>query len=79
MTILHDDIQKGTDILNSKGFLALHKKLLTGIDDSIAGRFRSGKEWVRIGTHIGANPDFVVEYGEETDDSLVQAQREMDD
>ena len=41
--------------------LALHKILLTDINDNIAGRFRSGKEWVRVGTHIGANPDFVNE------------------
>jgi len=75
MTILLDDVQRGKDILNSKGILTLHKKLLTGIDDSIAGRFRSGKEWVRIGTHIGANPDFVnelifeliVKYNEDND------------
>ena len=39
--------------------LALHKVLLTGINDSFAGRFRCGDEWVRVGTHIGANPDFV--------------------
>lgn len=39
--------------------LALHKKLLAGINDSFAGRFRAGKEWVRVGSHIGANPDFV--------------------
>lgn len=39
--------------------LALHKKLLTGINDSFAGRFRAGREWVRVGSHIGANPDFV--------------------
>lgn len=39
--------------------LKLHKTLLTNIRDEIAGRFRSGKEWVRIGTHIGANPEFV--------------------
>ena len=41
--------------------LALHKVLLTGINDGFAGRFRSGREWVRVGTHIGANPDFVNE------------------
>ena len=28
-------------------------------DLEIAGRFRSGKEWVRVGIHIGANPEFV--------------------
>jgi Fic family protein len=38
--------------------LALHKMLLTHINDDWAGRFRRGKERVRIGTHIGANPDF---------------------
>jgi Fic family protein len=39
--------------------LDLHKDLLTGIKDGWAGRFRSGKEWVRVGAHVGANPDFV--------------------
>ena len=39
--------------------LKLHKTLLTNIRDDIAGRFRSGKEWVRVSTHIGANPEFV--------------------
>lgn len=39
--------------------LKLHCILLTNIRDEIAGRFRSGREWVRVGTHIGANPDFV--------------------
>lgn len=39
--------------------LKLHKTLLTSIHDEIAGRFRSGQEWVRVGTHIGANPEFV--------------------
>lgn len=38
---------------------ALHKMLLSGIRDDWAGRFRSGKEWVRVGGHVGANPDFV--------------------
>jgi Fic family protein len=55
--------------------LRQHKILLAGIDDSIAGRFRRGKEWVRVGNHIGANPDFVHslvsklvnEYNEEND------------
>lgn len=39
--------------------LKLHKTLLTNICDEIAGCFRSGKEWVRVGIHIGANPEFV--------------------
>lgn len=42
-----------------KQILSLHKLLLTNINDNIAGRFRSGKEWVRIGNHLGANPLFV--------------------
>ena len=33
--------------------------MLTHIDDKIAGRFRIGKEWVRVGNHLGANPQFV--------------------
>lgn len=37
----------------------LHKILIINIDDTIAGRFRSGKEWVRVGNHLGANPLFV--------------------
>jgi Fic family protein len=40
--------------------LDLHKMLLLNIDDDIAGRFRTGKEWVRVGSHLGANPSFVV-------------------
>lgn len=39
--------------------LKLHRILLSNIRDEIAGRFRFGKEWVRVGTHIGANPEFV--------------------
>lgn len=45
--------------LTIKFILELHKALLTNIDSSIAGRFRSGKEWVRVGNHLGANPMFV--------------------
>ena len=41
--------------------LKLHHILLTGINDGWAGRFRSGKEWVRIGASLWANPDFVNE------------------
>jgi Fic family protein len=39
--------------------LTLHKTLLADIRDDLAGRFRSGREWVKIGAHLGANPDFV--------------------
>lgn len=36
--------------------LFLHKMLIGNIREDIAGRFRQGDEWVRVGTHIGANP-----------------------
>ncbi|MBO7561124.1 Fic family protein [Candidatus Saccharibacteria bacterium] len=39
--------------------LRLHKMLLRDIRSEIAGRFRAGDEWVRVGAHIGANPEFV--------------------
>lgn len=45
--------------LSIKQILNWHNMLLTNIDDSIAGRFRRGKEWVRVGNHLGANPLFV--------------------
>lgn len=52
-------LKKNKHKLNIKLILDLHKTLLTHINDSIAGRFRSGKEWVRVGSHLGANPKFV--------------------
>lgn len=52
-------LKKNNRKLTVKLILDLHKTLLTNIDDSIAGRFRSGKEWVRVGNHLGANPLFV--------------------
>lgn len=44
---------------SNDSILASHKTLLHHIQDDIAGRFRRDKEWVRIGVHIGANPQFV--------------------
>ncbi|MDR1817279.1 MAG: Fic family protein [Puniceicoccales bacterium] len=44
--------------LTVPALLARHKILLTNIRDDWAGRFRQGTEWVRVGGHIGANPDF---------------------
>lgn len=48
-----------TPALSSENILSLHQLLLTHIQDDVAGRYRHGKEWVRIGAHVGANPDFV--------------------
>ena len=45
--------------ITPESILELHKILLSGIHDNWAGRFRSGREWVRVGGHVGANPDFV--------------------
>lgn len=45
--------------LSNENILELHRLLLTHIQDDAAGRFRRGKEWVRIGVHVGANPAFV--------------------
>ncbi len=47
---------------NAELILELHKILLTGINDSIAWRFRSWGEWVRVGAHLWANPAFVNEF-----------------
>lgn len=45
--------------LTIEQILELHKVLLSNINDGWAGRFRRDNEWVRIGNHIGANPEFV--------------------
>ena len=45
--------------------LQLHGLLLHDINDTWAGKFRSGKQRVRVGSHIGANPTFVYELMEE--------------
>jgi len=66
--------------ISTELILKLHKTLLSNIRDEIAGRFRSGKEWVRVGTHVGANPEFVnslvgdlVEnYNKKTDDFFLE-------
>jgi len=39
--------------------LLLHRMLITGINDSIAGRFRAAGEYVRVGTHIAPAPEHV--------------------
>jgi Fic family protein len=67
-TLLEKDKHK----LTIKLILGLHKTLLTHIDDHIAGRFRSGKEWVRVGNHLGANPQFVPKLMQELVDGYNQ-------
>lgn len=65
-------LEKNKFKLNIKLILSLHKTLLTHLDDSIAGRFRNGKEWVRVGNHLGANPQFVVTLMQELVDNYNQ-------
>lgn len=67
-TLLEKDKHKLTINL----ILGLHKTLFTHIDDHIAGRFRSGKEWVRVGNHLGANPQFVPSLMQELVDGFNQ-------
>lgn len=70
--LTEDLLNKPFSSLNIKGMLALHKSLLSHIDDSIAGRFRSGKEWVRVGNHLGANPQFVPALTQTLVDAYIQ-------
>ena len=51
-------LSKDRDI--TKEFICLlHGMLLSGIDDSISGRFRSKHEYVRVGTHIAPAPEHI--------------------
>ena len=43
--------------LKEELILQIHQMLMGGIDDSIAGRFRSKGEYVRVGTHIAPAPE----------------------
>ena len=52
-------LENQSKILTIEQILELHKILLSDINDNWAGRFRKNNEWVRIGNHIGANPEFV--------------------
>ena len=45
--------------LKEELMLQIHQMLMGGIDDSIAGRFRSEGEYVRVGTHIAPAPEHV--------------------
>lgn len=45
--------------LNTELILLLHKMLIGGISDDIAGRFRTKGEYVRVGTHVAPVPEHV--------------------
>lgn len=46
--------------------LLLHQMLIGGIDDHIAGRFRTKGEYVRVGTHIAPPPEQVEQMIDDT-------------
>lgn len=60
--------------------LLLHKMLIANIREDVAGRFRQGNEWVRVGTHIGADPkdiqrlltDMLTEYHASASEHIVK-------
>lgn len=45
--------------MNKEMVLLLHKMLIGGINDEIAGRFRVSGEYVRVGTHIAPAPEHI--------------------
>lgn len=57
--ITKDLIRHPAERLTTGLILSLHRILLRGINTEFSGRYRRDKEWVRIGTHVGANPAFV--------------------
>jgi Fic family protein len=66
--------------LTLENLLLLHKMLIGGIDDSIAGRLRERNEYVRVGAHIAPAPehlerlleDLVVNFKASSDDHIVE-------
>ncbi len=52
-------LKKHQSPLNHNIILDYHYILLDDINDQLAGRYRYGQEWVRVGYHLGANPKFV--------------------
>lgn len=44
---------------NKETILLLHQMLIGGINDKIAGRFRTTGEYVRVGTHIAPAPEHI--------------------
>lgn len=62
------------DELTPALILHWHGMLLRGIRDDVAGRYRRAGEWVHVGGHVGANPEFVAEL---VDDALAQCRRDI--
>jgi Fic family protein len=47
--------------INLEVILMLHHMLLGNIREEIAGRFRKNNEWVRVGSHIAADPQKIID------------------
>lgn len=54
-----EELLVSTEPLSTGLILRWHARLLANIRDDVAGRFRRAGEWVRVGGHLGANPEFV--------------------
>lgn len=53
-------IRNKSDVkLSKETILLLHRMLISGINDKIAGRFRADHEYVRVGSHIAPAPEHV--------------------
>ena len=48
-----------SESLSQDLILRWHRILMTNLRDDIAGRYRRYGEWVRVGSHLGANPEYV--------------------
>lgn len=57
--VTNELLKSPKQLLTNNLILSLHSILMANIDDGYAGRYRMGKEWVRVGKHLGANPSFV--------------------
>jgi Fic family protein len=55
------DVRAKEQELSLEVILSLHKMLISNIRDDIAGRFRTGNEYVRVGSHIAPPPQEVVD------------------
>ena len=54
------DQKAKTEELSLDVMLLLHKMLISNIRDDIAGRLRNLTEWVRVGSHIAADPSDIM-------------------
>ena len=59
LAVIVRELSAGPTDLTMAAILAWHGRLLSNIQDDAAGRLRQGREWVRVGNHVGASPDVV--------------------